>query len=181
MASSDNSLLSEFQTPSYAGAWFSFHGDRTANRRQIENYLRTKLKDEAGHLIVNEQGPWWEGQVKLAGLSYAHSASSAAGFTILLFSLTHELGVDVESQDRVFQLQPEQIAQRYFHPNEQKAPFLDLWLKKEAYAKATRQGLAKTIHTETAAITQFLFKPLEKVPTGFSSTLCLKGRGHLFV
>jgi hypothetical protein len=174
------SLISEFHTPEYEGAWFAFTGDRHANRVQIERYLQKKLADAEGKLIVKDDGPWWQGGVKLVGLSYSHASvsvpkdQSQSGFTLLAFSRTHELGVDVESRGRAFQLKPQQIADRYFHVAERQLPFLDLWLRKEAYAKATRLGLAKTIQLESHAITQFLFKTVEKTPVDFTATIALK-------
>ena len=148
--------IKEFQTPFYRGAWFSFQ-ERMRFRQTLQAYLRKKLEDDSGALEVDNRGPHWRGK-KEVNLSYSHTENIA----IAIYSETHLIGVDVELKSRSLKEAPLQIAKRFFHPNEVKtlselseprlhAAFLNLWVKKEAYAKLTRAGLKDSIRLEVGA------------------------------
>ncbi len=159
-----------FTTPHYSGAWFPFAGDRHELRNTIETHLREKFKDPEGHLEVNDRGPFWKGSVVLE-LSYSHTEGAA----VLVYSQSHRLGVDLERSDRFIEKSPLAIAERYFHPDERPflshEKFLTLWLKKEAYAKLTREGLKKTIHLNIETVTEAEFSELPVIPTGYQAVI----------
>lgn len=104
-------------------------------------------------MIVDEQGPHWNGKETLEGLSY----SNTEGWGFVVFSRTHEIGVDLESEKRVLKKNYLQLAQRFFHGSEVEnlkkvsvfdgpSAFLELWMKKEAYSKMKRQHLVDFIN-----------------------------------
>lgn len=131
-----------FKTAEYEAAWLSFNGDRGQFRKQVEAWLREKFGP--GELTVDDQGPRG---FQLAGLSYSHTEK----FGIVVASRTHSLGVDIESSTRTLNHSPAELSQRYFRKTiTDPAEFLDEWCKKEAYAKWTRLGLARTLHLDPA-------------------------------
>jgi hypothetical protein len=127
-----------FKTSEYSGCWLSFDGDRMGFRSQVERLLNSKLGP--GTLMVDDQGPQGFG---LKGLSYAHTNA----WGLLVWSQSHRLGVDIERADRTLSQSPKALSKRYFGTEiENQNAFLNLWCKKEAYAKWTRLGLSKTLH-----------------------------------
>lgn len=79
------------------------------------------------------------------GFNLSHSK----GYFLIGLAKSQEIGVDVESH-RV-KVRIEHLAQQFFHPNEQAALkesphprqlFFDLWVRKEAFLKATGMGLS---------------------------------------
>jgi hypothetical protein len=146
-----NQQLKYFETDAYGGVWIPFNGNRFDFRKQVESILITKMG--AGTLQVDERGPHWmsaESRLSLDHLSYSHSANW--GICVWIRSgeqgyYAKRIGVDVESLDRKQTVDMQQsIADRMFHPEEWALgshPFLDYWMKLEAYSKMTRQGLAK--------------------------------------
>jgi phosphopantetheinyl transferase len=170
-----------FSTPHYKGAWFSFTGDRMSLRSSIQTLLRTELSDPEGNLGVGDSGPEWKG-TKAIDLSYSHSGR----FALLVWTSTHRIGVDLEPMNRDYSHAPLELAKRFFHPNEfnslsrnQGSPprlsqeFLDLWLKKEAYAKLTRHGLKDSIRIETSTIPSVRFEIVPVIPIGYDARVAL--------
>ncbi len=169
-------LGTRFVTPEYVGVWLPF-SERHELRALIELRLREELGDLNGKLIVDERGPHWESElVSLMGLSYSHTDDIA----ILCFSNTHEIGVDIESVDRKFSVEPAQIASRFFHPEEARAlkspsEVLVRWVQKEAYAKLTRDGLKSTLKTDFSEWVQLpMFKKIVKMPVGYEGWVALR-------
>jgi phosphopantetheinyl transferase len=167
--------MKTFRTPEYFGVWLPYLEERMEFRKSVETYLKTALHDPAGKLEVKEDGPHWMGEKKIE-LSYSHTPGAA----ILVYSFTHQLGVDVESESRDFKSDPLKIAARFYHPDETKAleklpknerfsALLKLWVKKEAYAKFTRLGLSKTVANLLPA--SLNAKTLPVMPEGFLSAI----------
>jgi phosphopantetheinyl transferase (holo-ACP synthase) len=145
---------------------------------EVELFLRAALNDHAGGLIVDERGPHWKGEVTLRGLSY----SNTEGWGVVVFSRSHELGVDLERMDRAMKKNHLAVAKRFFHvseyelislasPFDSPLMFLDLWMKKEAASKLMRVGLAKMIGTPLPS--NYEYRPLEKVREGYRSIVAL--------
>ena len=162
--------MNSFSTPEYQGVWLNYSGQREAFRMSVQDYLQKNLPDPTGILVVNESGPHWQGTQKI-NLSYAHTVGAA----ILVFSFTHAVGVDVEPKSRVVD-EPIELAKRFFHateieqlskhpPTRHSGETLKLWVKKEAYAKFTRLGLAQTM--KAAVPVNLNAKTLPVAPEGF--------------
>jgi phosphopantetheinyl transferase len=171
-----------FNSRSYSGAWFPYSGDRMALRGRIQDFLQMKLNDPSGQLKVGEKGPEWHG-TKGIQLSYSHSGS----YAILVWTSTHRIGVDLETSNREYSHPPLELATRFFHATEvqklsnlKQSPsmlasaFLDLWLKKEAYAKLTRLGLKDSIHSELDSIQNVLFETLPVIPAGYDARVAIE-------
>jgi phosphopantetheinyl transferase len=172
--------MKPFSTPEYKGFWLPFDGDRMQFRELIQNTLREALQDPNGTLTVDDQGPHWAGSKKIE-LSYSHSA----GQGLFVFSHTHTLGVDIESEDRKFSQDALKLATRFFHvresaklklvlPEVREAEFLKLWVKKEAHAKWTRQGISLTLHQPLPAKDICLIQSVPVCPIGFLGAVCFK-------
>jgi len=140
--------------------------------------LQESLSDPAGKLVVDERGPNWNGKEKLTGLSY----SNTEGWGVLVFSKTHELGVDLEKETRVLKKNYLELAKRFFHSTEVEwlereavfdgpVCFLDLWMKKEAYSKMKRQHLVDFIGASIAQ--KAVFEPLMKTRVGYKAIIAL--------
>jgi len=139
---------------------------------EVEAFLKSALNDSAGVLVVDEHGPHWNGTVALRGLSY----SNTEGWGVVVFSRTHELGIDLEKTNRAFKKNHLDVAKRFFHadeygvlasvsPFDSALAFLDLWMKKEAASKLMRVGLAKMIGDHLPSI--YEYRHLEKVREGY--------------
>jgi hypothetical protein len=148
-------------------------------RALVQAYLRKKLTDPGGTLEVNDDGPHWRGDAKIK-LSYAHTEDKA----ILVYSFSHTLGVDAEKKTRKFMQDPLLLATRFFNENEVaelkklsaedfRPHFVELWVKKEAYAKWSRLGLAKTLAHDLSAVTECKILPLPLVPEGYLAAIAL--------
>jgi phosphopantetheinyl transferase len=162
----------------YEGAWIPFDGDRRRFRLDVQNHLRSVLKEPEGELVVDDQGPHWKGQVALAGLSY----SNTEGWGVVVHSKTHALGVDLEKMDRLLHRNHLDVAKRFFHPDEfrkiaETSPFdslplfMDLWMKKEAASKLMRVGLAKMIASRLPE--EYEYRALEKVRDGYRAVIAM--------
>ncbi len=162
----------------YEGAWIPFDGDRRRFRLEVQNHLRSALKDPEGELVVDDQGPHWKGNQELKGLSY----SNTEGWGVLVYSRTHALGVDLERMNRPMHRHHLDVAKRFFHPDESReiteaSPFdslllfMDLWMKKEAASKLMRVGLAKMIADRLP--TAFEYRSLEKVRDGYRAVVAI--------
>jgi hypothetical protein len=170
-----------FHTPTYAGVWFPYSGDRMVLRGKIQDFLRSKLDDPSGQLQVGEQGPEWHGGKEIQ-LSYSHSGS----YALLVWTSTHRIGVDLETLKREYSHPPLELAKRFFHenevqklktrihsPSELASMFLDLWMKKEAFAKLTRHGLKRSIHVEVDSILDVSFEVVPVIPSGYDARVAI--------
>ncbi len=130
-------------------------------------------------MVVGNSGPEWFGEVKLVGLSY----SNTEGWGVVVFSRTHELGVDLEKSNRVLKTNYLALAKRFFHPSEYESlkkesifdgatKFLELWMKKEAYSKMRRRNLAELIHLPLDLDSRF--EELKKLRAGYRAVLAIK-------
>ena len=173
-----NITFDHFKTLTYEGAWIPFDGDRMHFRLLVEQCLQEALVDSAGKLLVDERGPHWMGEEKLAGLSYSNSAE----WGVLVFSRTHELGVDLERQDRTLKKNYLALAKRFFHLSEYEAlklgsvfdgqsRFLKLWMEKEAYSKLRRENLAQ--HINQVVSDQAEFEPVMKTRIGYWAVVAI--------
>ncbi len=175
-------IAKTFSTPLYQGAWFSFSGDRFDLRKRLQEYLRNELQDSEGLLLVQDQGPEWHGSRKI-NMSYSHSGD----FALLVWMTTRQIGVDLEKKDREYSHPLLQLAKRFFHeaetkalekkagtPDDLSASFLDLWLKKEAYAKLTRNGLKDSIHTEINTLSDVFFETVPLIPVGYDARVAIR-------
>jgi 4'-phosphopantetheinyl transferase len=135
------------------------------------------------------------------GLSFNISHSGAV--ILLAFTRRREVGVDVEEIRRDFEV--EAIARRFFSPHEQNElaalpkekrfeAFFRCWTRKEAYIKATGDGLSLPLHQFDVSIafgsqdallatrpdpTEASLWSLREVPAGEGhvAALCVRGRG----
>ncbi len=134
------------------------------------------------------------------------NVSHSGGIALYAFSLRRELGVDVEQVRQDFDVEP--IAQRFFSAREREQlaalpkreivdAFFRCWTRKEAYIKATGDGLSLPLSqfdvslesSETSVLvatrpdtTEAERWFLREVPAGagYSAALCVRGRGwHL--
>ena len=130
-------------------------------------------------MVVGSSGPEWFGEVKLAGLSY----SNTEGWGVVVFSRTHELGVDLEKSNRVLKTNYLALAKRFFHSSEYEAlknesvfdgatKFLELWMKKEAYSKMKRRHLLEFISLPLGR--DACFAVLQKFRVGYRALLALR-------
>ena len=98
-------------------------------------------------LSINEQG-----KPVLADESLSFNLSHAGGFGLFAFALHRRIGIDVESATR--RVAADRIAERFLHESEasqlrslqsvemRHRAFLCCWTRKEAYLKATGEGIA---------------------------------------
>jgi 4'-phosphopantetheinyl transferase len=128
--------------------------------------------------------------------------SHSGGIALYAFSHERDLGVDVEQIRKDFEVEP--LARRFFSPNEQQQlasfpaaeqvdAFFRCWTRKEAYIKATGDGLSLPLNqfdvsleprsSDALAATrpdgsEVSLWLLTEVPggTGFAAALCVQGR-----
>ena len=176
--------MNRFKTLNYEGAWIPFDGDRMRFRLSVESFLREALSDPAGVMKVGDQGPEWHGKVKLEGLSYSNTFSNNIGWGVVVFSHSHELGVDLEKTNRVLKKNYLALAKRFFHATEYEqlktetifngsAKFLELWMKKEAYSKLKRKHLMEFINV---SVSNAHFEPLMKMRQGYRAVLAINAK-----
>jgi phosphopantetheinyl transferase len=150
-------------------------------RNAIQSFLQEELRDPDGSLVVDATGPAWIGSHTIR-LSYSHSGS----FAILVWSADRRIGVDLEPVSREYSRSPLELAGRFFHENEVKTlegirtdplavslGFLDLWLKKEAYAKLTGLGLKAAIHIEINSVEDVSFETVPVIPAGYDARVAI--------
>ena len=113
-----------------------------------------------------EIGPW--GKPGLRDCSLRFNLTHSGGAALLALAWQHEVGVDLEAVDRnlsVEELAPQVLSVRErawlreHAPEQRRRAFLTLWTAKEAYVKATGQGLSfplpKLTLLPAAGTTQF--------------------------
>ena len=156
-----------------------FQGHRNDFRRTVETEIQNAIHDPDGRLQISEAGvPTWSGAKVF--LSYSHTQNLG----LLVFSKTNRIGVDIESLDRLWTQDLKKIAERFFSPEEAmrikavtgadlKIAFLDLWTRKEAYAKFSKLGLSRTIQVPVDQISDVAFQAVPVVPTQFVGAVCL--------
>jgi 4'-phosphopantetheinyl transferase len=134
------------------------------------------------------------------------NVSHSGGIALLAFTRRREIGVDVEEVRRDFDV--EAIAQRFFSAHEQKQlatlpnekkfeAFFRCWTRKEAYIKATGEGLSLPLHQFDVSIaaedrdalrstrpdqSEAALWSLREVPAGpgYVAALCVRGHAwHL--
>ena len=130
-----------------------FHFEPDARRWAV---CRTLLRVTLGRYLALAPeslkftlGPW--GKPGLRGCPLRFSVSHSGGVALLAVAWRREVGVDLESISRVLfpeELAPQVLSQREQAwlrdqaPEQREAAFLTLWTAKEAYVKATGQGLS---------------------------------------
>jgi len=169
-------------TPHTTCVWLPYTGDRLQLRAEITQHLKLQLKDPQGELYFENGAPQWRVNAT-CWLSYAHTQ----GMAILVYSLQGPVGVDLELFDRVNELDYFAIAKRFFNKNEYaqlcKMPiteaalaFLNLWIKKEAYAKYTRKGLSRVLalELESKSIANTIaFTAIQNCPSEYLGVICV--------
>jgi 4'-phosphopantetheinyl transferase len=139
-----------------------------------------------------------------AGSDVTFSVSHSGGIALFAFTRGREVGVDVEQLRRDFDV--EAIARRFFSAHEQKQlyplpseskfeAFFRCWTRKEAYIKATGEGLSLPLHQFDVSIaaddsnallatrpdaSEAALWSLREVPAGpgYVAALCVRGRGR---
>jgi phosphopantetheinyl transferase (holo-ACP synthase) len=148
----------------------------------VEAFLKQALLDSTGALVVDESGPHWNGLEKLKGLSYSNTFSSGEGWGVVVFSRTHELGVDLEKSNRLLKQNYLEIAERFFHDSEYESlkresifdgpeKFLNIWMQKEAYSKLKREPLVRYLSESLSA--DVVFESLMKIRQGYRAILAI--------
>lgn len=186
---------------------FRFPVDRqrfVISRGLLRTILGSYLRADPGRLIFSYSGkdkPSLAQPYSESGVRFNVSHSGAV--VLLAFTLGMDLGVDVEQIRSDFDVAA--IARRFFSPHEQKQlsalpkerrfeSFFRCWTRKEAYIKATGDGLSLPLHqfdVSTAVGDEdalLATRPdeseagrwsLREVPAGESyvAALCVHGRG----
>jgi 4'-phosphopantetheinyl transferase len=138
-----------------------------------------------------------------AGSGVTFNISHSGGVALFAFTRRREIGVDVEQVRRDFDL--EAIARRFFSAHEQKqlaalpeeerfGAFFRCWTRKEAYIKATGEGLSLPLHQFDVSIaagesdallatrpdeSEAALWSLREIPSGpgYVAALCVRGHG----
>lgn len=187
-------------------ARFHFAKDRqhfAAARAILRLILSGYLEIDPGHIefgYSQREKPYLAGRCALSGIMF--NVSHSGGVALYAFARGIELGVDVERIGR--EIEVESIARRFFSAYEQQQllnfpaaerveAFFRCWTRKEAYIKATGEGLSLPLsqfdvsllpNSEDALIAtrpdskeakQWL---LREVPAGagYLAALCARGR-----
>jgi 4'-phosphopantetheinyl transferase len=137
-----------------------------------------------------------------AGSRVTFNVSHSGGIALLAFSRRREIGIDVEQVRRDFDV--EAIARRFFSAQEQEQlgafpgenkfeAFFRCWTRKEAYIKATGEGLSLPLHQFDVSIapeksdallctrpdnSEAALWSLREIPAGagYVAALCARGR-----
>jgi 4'-phosphopantetheinyl transferase len=185
---------------------FHFPGDRqrfVASRALLRTILASYLATDPASLSFcysKKEKPSLE--PARAGSDVTFNVSHSGGIALFAFTRRREIGVDVERVRRDFDV--EAIARRFFsaHEREQLAAlpaeervdaFFRCWTRKEAYIKATGDGLSLPLHQFDASLAAgepnalLTTRPdgseagrwlLREVPggSGYIAALCVRGR-----
>ena len=188
---------------------FRFQKDRlhyAAVRGSLRSVLAAYLKSDARDLIFNYSST---GKPRL-GLDWTPSGiffnvSHSGGAALLAFNKLGEIGVDIEKIRRDVEWEP--ISRRFFSVHEQQqlakmepeqhyAAFFRCWTRKEAYLKATGEGLSLPLDQFDVSVQPWARQCLEQtrpdrgelarwslieVPAGegFVGALCVRGGGWI--
>ncbi len=130
-----------------------FHSELDKRRwmtgRAVLRVILGRYLGAAPETLRFQNGPW--GKPGLPGCPLRFNLSHSGGAALLAVAWQHEVGVDIEARGRHFS--PEELAPqvlslrerawlREHAPEERRRAFLTLWTAKEAYVKATGQGLS---------------------------------------
>ena len=159
-----------------------FHFEADARRWAA---CRTRLRLTLGRYLASAPesleftlGPW--GKPSLSGCPLRFNVSHSGGAALLAVAWRREVGVDLERISRA--LSPEELAPHVLSKREQvwlrdqsvdqrESAFLTLWTAKEAYIKATGQGLSFPLTRLTLLPSvgddQFEASPLVPLPSIF--------------
>lgn len=142
-------LLSEDEKARTQRFHFRLDACRWAACRTLLRVTLGRYLDLAPQSLKFTLGPW--GKPGLRGCPLRFSVSHSGGAALLAVARHREVGVDIEEASRA--LSPEELAPQVLSSREQawlweqaperhEAAFLTLWTAKEAYVKATGQGLS---------------------------------------
>ncbi len=175
----DDFLEWDFETPDIVGTWLAFNGNREAFRAGVCAFGERVLGPEHKgiHLQFSDLGaPRFSlnsarGNVKMRNLSYAHTESW--GCIILSKNDALQVGVDIELLERRFEKdRARQIIERYGPVRVKHQSFIEFWVEREAYAKATGLGLVRSqagwvpLCGRKPKESPVAFYPLPKCPAG---------------
>ncbi len=186
-------------------ARFHFHRDRqlyVASRAMLRTILAAYLTSNPADLSFSysqKEKPSLAGTQAASGLAF--NVSHSGGVGLYAFTLQREIGVDVEVIRRDFDVEP--MAQRFFSAHEQTQlaalpkeervdAFFRCWTRKEAFLKATGDGLSLPLNQFDVSLeplqTSLLLatRPdsaeadrwfLREVPggIGYNAALCVRG------
>jgi 4'-phosphopantetheinyl transferase len=140
-------------------ARFHFPVDRNrfaASRGILRTLLGSYLEVEPGNLTFSyskKEKPYLALPYSDSGLTF--NVSHSGEVALLAFTRKREIGVDIEELHRKIEIDP--IARRFFSAHEQQQlaalrneerfkAFFRCWTRKEAYIKATGEGLSLPLH-----------------------------------
>lgn len=184
-------------------ARFHFEKDRRhyAVCRGVLRMLLGAYLDQEPSRVELDYGPWGKPAVTGAGSGLHFNVSHAGGRALLAFARGRELGVDLELERPVPEM--EELAARYLSPaesetllalpeGERQAAFFRCWTRKEAFLKATGDGLTRALdgfsvslapgsparleecRDDATATSRFSIQSLE-TGYGFHAALCVEG------
>ncbi|MDQ6621885.1 MAG: 4'-phosphopantetheinyl transferase superfamily protein [Verrucomicrobiota bacterium] len=150
---------------------FHFERDRRhfMATRGILRSLLAEVSNTSAHELVFERGPHGKPALAVAddeGRALHFNVSHSAGLAMFALTRGREIGVDIEAVAR-FEDEDEtlpQLAARILSPREleiwqalpdqdaRRVGFLRAWTRKEAYIKATGEGLSAGLHTIEVAL-----------------------------
>ncbi len=142
-------LLSEDELARLQRFHFEPDARRWAACRTLLRVTLGRYLDLAPKSLKFTLGPW--GKPGLHGCPLRFNLSHAGGAALLAVAWRREVGVDLEETRRALfpeQLAPQVLSQREQawlrdqDPEQRELAFLTLWTAKEAYVKATGQGLS---------------------------------------
>ena len=184
-----------------------FHFERDRRRfvtaRGLLRVLLGRYLDVDPADLLFGYGP--RGKPFLAGAALRFNVSHSSGLALLAFTRERELGIDVERERSMTEW--EDIARHYFSAREgaelrslpaqeREAAFFRCWTRKEAFIKATGDGLSRPLDAfdvtvgrparllrvlgEPEGARRFRLEDLRPAP-GFAAALAIDGEAHRVV